>query len=188
MSALKEILEVWSRVFREWKYMILLIVVGFVFYLVNGLIVSLGNVSSIYGLLGFFGTLKFLISSAFYLAKGVSVYGAIGTIILSLLIGMMISLLFYRFDKVDKKSRESVGVLGSVGIFLGVAAPGCVACGIGVLTFIGLGSALAALPFGGHEIIFVAILLVGYSVVNISRKLYNPVCELKFDGKDERRY
>ena len=180
MNKAGEVLHVWKKVFRNWRYVVLLLIVGFVFYLINGVILNIPNILSVYGVLGFFGTMQFLFFASLNFISTVTVFNAVGVLILSVFVGALISLLVYRFSTIDKSARSEVGKLGSFGMLLGVAAPGCVACGVGLLSLLGLTSALAILPFQGHEVIVLAVGLVGFSVVNISRKLYNPVCKLKF--------
>lgn len=182
MSGVKEVLTVWGRVFRNWNYVLLMLIVGFVFYMFNGVILNIQNIGSVYGLLGLFGTAKFLFASSLRFFESVTTFNAVSVFLLSVFVGVLISLLVFRFNTIDKSARGKVGKVGSFGMLLGVAAPGCVACGVGLLSLLGLTSVLAALPFQGHEVSIIAIGLVGFSVVNISRKLYNPVCKINYDG------
>lgn len=182
MSSFKEIALVWKRVFKNWKYFVLLLISGFIFYMLNGFVLNITNLSPVYRLLGFFGMLQFLFVSSLNFTSRLTLIGTFGITTLSLLVGILVSLLFYRFYTIDKINRKKSGFFGGLGILVGIAAPGCVACGVGLLSLLGLTSALAALPFQGHEVIVIAVILVGFSVVNISRKLYNPLCELKPNG------
>ena len=52
--------------------------------------------------------------------------------------------------------------LGIAGIIPGFLAAGCASCGVGILTFIGLGGILASMPFQGNLLrLGTSILLVG---------------------------
>ncbi len=175
---MREVIYVWKKVFGNFKYVLMLLIFGFVFYLINGIIGSVQNAFSVYDLLGFSGTIKFLLISSFRFVERITTVSAVGVLLLSFLFGALVSLLVYRFKNIDRKTRESLGFAGSLGVLLGVAAPGCVACGVGVLSLVGLTSSLAVLPFKGNEIIILAVVLVGFAVVNITRKLYNPVCKV----------
>lgn len=151
---------------------------GFVFYLANGLIIASPDFVAFYYAFGFFGMLwnVFLVSLNF--TPWVLIESFVGVIVLSVVFGMMASLLFYRYRVVRNPEMKKVGLIGGIGVALGAAAPGCASCGVGVLSVIGAGSFLTFLPFKGKEVLYVAIALTGFSVVKISEKLYNPVCQI----------
>lgn len=173
--------EVWKRVFRNLRYVALTLVVGLLFYLLNGLIVNIPNFKSFYKLFGAIGAIKILISLAFQFYNRVLPFALVTIIILAILIGVLVSLLTYRFKTIDSKEMKKVGFFGTAGIFLGVAAPGCAACGVGLLSLIGLTSVLTILPFQGREINVIAIIILGFAIIKISGKLYNPVCQVKIN-------
>lgn len=174
-------LEVLKKVFKNWKYTVLVLIVALAFYLINGFIVNIPNFKSFYKLFGAIGAIKLLISLAFQFYNRVLPFALVTTIILGILIGILISLLTYRFKTIDSKEMKKVGFFGTVGIFLGVAAPGCAACGVGLLSLIGLTSVLTILPFQGREINIIAIAIIVFSIIKISGKLYNPVCQVKIN-------
>lgn len=187
MSSLNEVLKVWKNVFANFRYLILALFTAFLFYLLNGLFLNIKNFFTTFELLGELGALKLVLISSFYFVNEINLANAIGIIFLSLFFGVFISLLVYRFRRIDKKDREKIGFLGGIGIFLGLAAPSCVACGIGLLSLLGFSSFLAVLPFGGKEVVFGSLILVAISIFTISRKLYNPVCNINSMEKAERR-
>ncbi len=183
MSVINEVLTVWRRVFFNGRHIIIAIFSAFFFYFLNGFLFNIKNGVNTYATLGIDGSAKFLFFSSLFLANQVNKINAIGIVALSLLFGILISLLFFRFFRIDRSERKKVGFLGTIGIFLGFAAPTCVACGIGFLSFLGLSSALVVLPFNGNEVVFVSIFLVSLSIFSLSRKLYNPVCRLNSMAK-----
>lgn len=183
MRALNESLKVWKRIFSDKKYFFLVILIAAIFYFISGFFLNVNNIPAAYSLFGFFGAVKFIFISSILFHTALESLNFYTIIFLSLLVGFLFSILIYRFNLVDKKDREKIGFISGVGIFLGAAAPGCVACGIGFFSFLGISSILAVLPFGGKEIVFLSIAIVGFSVVNISRKLYNPVCKVNYMSK-----
>jgi len=174
-------LEVSKRVFKNWRYTALVLIVALAFYLINGLIVNIPNFKSFYKLFGAIGAAKLLISLAFQFHNRVLPFSLVTIIILGILIGVLISLLTYRYKTIDSKEMKKIGFFGTAGIFLGVAAPGCAACGVGLLSLLGLTSVLFVLPFQGREINVIAILIIGFAIIKISGKLYNPVCQVKIN-------
>src|SRR3989338_8552715 len=93
----KEVLTVWKRVFRNWLYIALVLVIAFIFYLLNGLIINIPNIKSFYQLFGFFGGTKFLFTLAIRFIERITLFGSVTTIILSMMIGIFFTLLVYRF-------------------------------------------------------------------------------------------
>ena len=92
--------------------------------------------------------------------------------------------MFFKIDS-NKSLRGSLTKSGTVGAFLGVAAPVCASCGIGMLSLIGLGGALIFLPFQGLEIGLLSIALLSYSVITLGSNVnsYNKCkVEIKKGG------
>lgn len=179
---MKKLMAVWKRVFSNWKYLSTLLVAGFLFYFLNGILFNARNLAPIFSSLGFFSGMRNNFLLAVYFYNGLPAVSAVGVFVLSFLFGVLVSLMFYRHS-VLKNDKVKVGLLGSFGILMGAAAPGCAACGIGIMSVIGLTSALATLPFRGQEVMVLSVIAVGFAVVKITRKLYNPVCEINFNEK-----
>ena len=167
MSRISGIFEVWKRIFGKRKYLILALIFGFVFYILNGFILNVQNLGSFYEVSGALGAVKLAFVSSLVFLNLLSTFGAIGIVVLSVLVGMLFSLMLYRFEYLRGKKGEG-GFLGSIGLFLGLAAPGC-ACGVGLVSLLGVSSALAFLPFNGQEVVVFAVLVVAFSVVIMSR-------------------
>jgi hypothetical protein len=179
MKTLKESVRVWGRIFKRPNYILLTFIVAFIFYLLNGLIINIPNIKISYQVFGLVGGSSFLFKLSLRIFDNVTIFNTVGVIILSFLVGFLVSILVYRFKVATKSQSKKAGFLGGVGVFLGAAAPGCAACGVGIISLIGLSSALAILPFNGKEVIVVAIVAVAFSVISISKKLYAPTCAIK---------
>lgn len=82
------------------------------------------------------------------------------------LVGVNIALVGYHLREHDLGAREGAG--SAAGVVLGVLGAGCAACGsailAGVLTLVGLGGVLTALPLHGLEF---ALLALGAVVLSI---------------------
>lgn len=182
LSDSKEVIAVWKRIFTKTKYLAAGIIIAVAFYLVNGFIVARPDATKFfeaYG--GLFGALKILEATAVYSHKLLA-NTFFGIIVLSILVGMLGGLLWYRFD--NFYSVRGGNWIAAAGVFLGMAAPGCAACGVGLLSFLGIGSVIAILPYRGLEVLIAAVALTGISITLISKKLYNPVCEIKDNKKN----
>ena len=112
-----------------------------------------------------------------YGINNVHLFNAIAAVVLFFLTGVLVSLMVFRFRTFKK---GEIGFLSSIGILLGIAAPWCVVCGVGLLSLLGFSSFLLILPFKGSEIIVLANFLMIFSIYGILGKLYNPVCEVKY--------
>lgn len=94
----------------------------------------------------------------------------------ALLFSYVIVLVIYYF----KKRRTLTGIKSlSLSGLLAVFGVGCAACGgillTSILNIVGAASLLAFLPYGGSEFLVLAIALLVYSVVSISKKINAPL-------------
>ena len=171
----RQIFDTWKRVFTNWKYLTATIITAVVFYSFNVLISSWKNLIVFYSSFGFFKTVKFLFILWIGFKSTVILHSFISLIIVSILLGMLISLIFYklRFNILrDKKAS----FFGGVGIFLAAFAPGCAACGIGLASVLGIGAGfLAFLPYDGLELSIASIGILSFTMVSITKNMY--VCK-----------
>ncbi len=168
-SILYDVFRIWKIVFSEWKYSLLALVVAFSFYLLNAMIAQWKNLLSV----GFVN-IDILFTGFYFLVTKTSFASVI---ILSILTGMLVSLIFFQYNRVAVNvENKKYGVLSSAGIFLSFFVPGCAACGIGLVAVFGLASSLATLPFKGTEISFLAIILMAFALYSVSKNLLS--CKL----------
>jgi len=166
-------LNTWKKVFSKPKYLILAIVIAVLFYSLNVLISSWRSLESFYFNLGLSETIKIFFSILLNFYKTTIISSYISLIIISILFGILLSLVVY---KVNLGITAKVGLLGWFGIFLAAFVPGCLACSVGLLAILGIGAgALAFLPYKGLEISVIAILILGFSII----KLSNDTCKIK---------
>lgn len=184
---LKEITSVWKKVFSSWRYLLSLVLIAISFFVINVIIKNFSTIKSFYISSGFFGTLKFILILTIGFRVTTTTGSFISLIVISILLGMLFSLIFYKIVVI--KTAGKIGLLGTIGIFLGVAAPGCAACGVGLLALFGIGAAtLYSLPLKGLEISILAIVILVFSVYKISGDLHKGnVCEVNVNNS-ERRY
>lgn len=172
--------DVFYDVFTNWKYLALTLFVSFIFYFLNGAIANAQNYMSFYKSLGFLGATSILAILSLKFLDSVSYLTAGGIVVLSLLFGVLFSLLAYRFGIMKSAIDGKIGLTGGAGLFFGLAAPGCAACGVGLVSLLGFSSALASLPFKGKEIVFIAIGLLAISISNVSSSIGRS-CNLNND-------
>ncbi len=159
--------KTWLNVFSNWKYLMLAIIIAFAFYLINAIILQWKNIVS-FGL-----NFSFLFSGIYYI---VTLTTFVNLLILSVLTGLLITLLVYRWDNIGYKGK--IGFFPSIGLFLGIFVPGCATCGIGLAASLGIASSLAVLPFKGAEISYLAMAILLLSIINLSLKLSTESCRL----------
>ena len=129
--------------------------------------------------MNFFFGIKFFFVLFFGFKETIIYSSFVSLVTISVLLGILFSLITYKTVMI-KKSSNGIGVLGTTGIFLGILAPGCAACGIGILSALGFGAAvLTFLPFNGLEISFLAIWILLFSVAKISKDIKKgTICEI----------
>lgn len=184
---LKNRFNVWRNVFGNWKYVIITVFIAVTFYSLNVLISSWQNVRALYPSLGFFNTVKFFFVSWFGFKSTIIFHSFVSLIIISILFGTLISLILYK-SKLNMSGNKKVGLFGGIGIFIGALTPGCVFCGIGLASMLGIGAgALAFLPYEGLELSVLSIGLLSFAILKISDGMYK--CDIPFGklNKIERR-
>ncbi len=181
--------EVWKRIFSKPSYIITTIVVAILFYLINVIITNFSNLSNFYSAYGFKESITFFITLSLGFQKTIHQHSFITLIIISILFGVLISLILFKLKKAHKGSKKA-GILGTIGLFFALLAPGCAACGFGLIAILGLSSVfLAFLPFKGLEISVIAIAIMTIAIFKISKDLTNcKVCKINPTHKVERGY
>ncbi|MEX0932968.1 MAG: hypothetical protein WDZ77_02615 [Candidatus Pacearchaeota archaeon] len=168
---LKQIFTAWKKVFKGWKYVSLAIFIAFTFYSFNTIIGNWEALTSFYSSLGFFRTIKLFFTLLLGFHNTVTFPSFISLIIISVLFGLLFSLIIYKTIEI-KTALKGGGIFASVGIFLGALAPGCAACGIGLLSVFGFSVAfLTFLPFDGLELSILSIAILSFSTIKISQKI-----------------
>ncbi|MEX0920108.1 MAG: hypothetical protein WDZ69_00825 [Candidatus Pacearchaeota archaeon] len=175
----KEFFSTLKDVFSKPKYIAITILVAFVFYSINVLILNFENFASFYNLLGFWGLVKSLPTFFFGLKNLVLRSSFVFVIALSFLIGILFSLIHYR-TKMIKNYAGNKGFLASSGIFLGVLAPGCAACGLGLLPLLGISATvLTTLPYDGLELSILGVGILSFSIFKLTKDINKGIsCEI----------
>lgn len=165
---IKRILDVWRIVFGNWRYSLLAVAISFSFYVLVALISNINNILSFFRYYGIIEGLQFTSKLVMGFHMTVLPSTVLTMIFLDALTGILFSLLIYRYKVLRNVEFENNGFVGSLGVFFGIIAPGCAACGIGLAALLGISSSIAALPFQGREISLFAIIILLYSVIKVS--------------------
>ena len=176
----KEFFSVWKKIFGNWKYLVLATGIGLIFYSINVMIANFSLIIYFYKENGLVQTLEFF-SNLFLGFKETIPFGSfISLIAIGGLFGTLFSLIAYKTVMIKNVARE-IGIFGTAGVFLGILAPGCATCGVGLLSLFGIGAvALTFLPFKGLELSFLAIGILGFSVFKITKDINKRIiCEIK---------
>jgi len=171
-----------GKVFSKIKYVMLALVFGFLFYFLNFLISAFGNISSFYKARGFSGIIPFTYTIFINFKESILFSSFISIIILSFLTGILFSLILYKIS-LRRKVSSNGNILSLTGMFLGIFAPGCVACGLGLVTFFGLAASFATLPLKGLEISILAMIILTVSILRFSYSLYDDTCSINFHNQ-----
>lgn len=170
--------------FGNWKYSALMIIIALIFYSINILIKEYSSLTSLYSQIGLLGVIKlfFTFFIGFRSTTFLSVF--ISIIIISILLGMLISLVIYKI-KILQSVSGKMGFFTTAGVFLGVLAPGCAACGVGLLSLFGISAAsLSFLPYNGLELSALSSIILLVLVFKITKEINNEiVCKTMKGGK-----
>ena len=176
---MKKSLKVWGKIFRNWKYSSIAIVVFLLFYSFNVVTNSFLGLKSIYDNYGLLMTLNFfkVLSINFY--SSIKLHSFISMLVVGALIGVLSSMMIYKV-KHSQSSNNKTGLLASTGAFLAAFTTGCTACGIGLASLLGIGGAtLSLLPYEGLELSILAIVILGIAVKRTTKDLTEcPTCKI----------
>lgn len=166
----------WKEVFTNWKYLLITSIIALAFYSLNVLISSWSTLTGFYTTLGFFGTIKLFFILWVGFKSTIILHSFISLIIISILLGILTSLIFYKLNFNDSLNKK-VGLFGTLGLFLAVFAPGCAACGVGLASVLGIGvGVLSFLPYEGFELSIFSIGILGFSILNIIKNMH--ICKV----------
>ena len=176
----REFFSVWKQVFGKWQYLMTVIAVFLVFYSANVLIRNLSIVRGYLFHVGLFQSLELFLILFVEFKDTMTTVSFVSLILIGLLFGVFIGLIVYK-TKMLKNVSGNKGIFATVGIFLGVLASGCAACGIGLLSVFGISAAvIALLPFKGIEFSILAVGLLSFSIIEITKNIKKGiVCEIQ---------
>jgi uncharacterized membrane protein len=67
----------------------------------------------------------------------------------------------------------------TLGALFGLAAPACAACGLGLLSLLGIGGAVAYLPFQGTEVAILSVALLAFAVFHLNKSMVScDACQI----------
>lgn len=159
-------------VFYNWKYITLSVIVAILFYTFNVFISNYKIVFFSMTSYSFLDNFRFYFNLIMGYGNTMILSSFVTLIIISVLFGVLVSLITFKIRMIKSFENHKLGVFASVGILLGILAPGCAACGLGLLPLLGLSAtSLYFLPFKGLEISIIAILILGFAIFQISRNI-----------------
>jgi len=181
---IKEIFHTWKQVFSNWKYFSMFVLIALLFYGLNVLLLNFGNLLGLYPSLGFLGTGKLFFLMAVGFRNSVRLHSYISLIIISILLGMLFSLIIYKIGA-NVKVNKKTGFFAMVGVFLASFVPGCAACGIGLASALGIGAGfISFFPYDGLELSILSISILGFTLIKITKDLSScNVCKIELAEK-----
>jgi hypothetical protein len=173
---IKQVIRVWKDVFGKWRYCLLVIFIAIVFYSLNIIITSWRSLMDFYSTGGFIWMLN-LFFNIFVSFKSIVPGSSAILIIISILLGILFSMLIYKAHFNISFKDEEAGVIGGIGAFIAAFFSGCAACGVGIASAFGIGAGiLASLPFHGIELSIAAILILAITIFKTTKNMY--VCNI----------
>ena len=176
-------LVAFKEVFSNFYYVSISLIIAIVIFTIAVIFPNIGFVKAVIIMDGISLYDKALLVFSLYgaIQTNFSLFSATYTILISIMFGVNISLLVFIIKKragVRFGKNTSTNYFGLIAGALGI---GCSACGSLLLTsllpFLGLGSFLAILPFGGEEFGIISVVILIYTTVSLSKQINKPqVC------------
>ncbi len=168
-----------GEVFKKPSYTGLALGIAMLFFMLNMLLPNLKTLVSAVNTMPSGEALKFTIALIQGGLNSITTTSFYTLLIIATLLGMVVSLLTYKIKKTRMFSMQG-GKATTMGTILGLAAPGCASCGIGLLSAVGLTSVIAYLPFKGIEIGFLSIALLLTSTGSLATRIADgESCQIK---------
>lgn len=165
---LGESLKAIGTMLSNWKYLLLTMIIAAIFFAGNIYAPNLRILLSYSGKPGLlFSLLKDLFIGG---VSNLPIHTLVIMILIAILTGMVISLITMKV-RMKIKFKEHAGKKATIGIVLGLFAPACASCGLGLISIVGLGSVLAYLPFKGIEIGILSVILLAYATYSLSSSM-----------------
>lgn len=175
-------LAVFRRVFSQARYLQIAILIAVLALSVAILLPNTAIIVQVFGSssISLGAKMQFLGSMYGVFFTNFTVFSAFYTLTIALLFGINSALLTYyirrRQTVVANTGGHAAGVMGVVSGIFGV---GCAACGSvivsSVLLLFGAGGLLTILPFHGAEFGVLGIFLLGFSIYQLSKRIYDPL-------------
>lgn len=173
---MSEITNVWKKVFGRPKYGLIVLVSGILFYLLNVVIQSYSTLSSYYQVYGLFAALEFFVQLSYAFPYSIKFNSVVTLLLTAILFGILLSLIIFKAANTKERTGKQ-GITGTIGLFFALLAPGCAACGLGLVAALGLSSTIITiLPYDGLELSVLAILILSFTIFKISKDL--TVCQI----------
>lgn len=163
-------------IFKKPRYIFSFLLSAAVVWLMIGIYQHGDTFVSLWSVLDFNSWLKFVLNFSSLIVANMSTASLLVMILNIVGISLYITIKIYAY-KIHSKTRTALGVIGSILVFFGI---GCASCGslalVSIISFLGFGSALVILPFGGHEIPYIALALLSITNYILLKQLAKRVC------------
>jgi hypothetical protein len=132
-----------------------IVIFGTLFLLLSLSLINIPNILSVissnYPLFSKLRILSVIITGAFYTISGIDF---VLLLIISVLFGANFAFVIEKFNFIRKQHNLRLTIGSGI---ISLASAGCASCGLSLVSLVGLGSALAILPFRGVELYLLAI-------------------------------
>lgn len=173
MKALNGIKEVFSKPF----YVLIAVTGMLLFYLLNVIVSDFYDLKEISNNYSSWTALKLTFNYFIGFPKTIDSNSVFFIFLIAFLFGSYIALATYKTSQI-RAVESDVSIIGSLGVFFGFIATGCVACGIGIASILGFGGAFLILPFEGFEISIISFSLLLYANWSIAKKIGKKICPI----------
>ena len=140
-----------KEVFSKPFYILTALCGAILFYMLNVIVSDFSELGRIARDYESFEAIEIVFNYFIGFPNTIDSYSVFVVFTVALLFGLYISLATFKITQV-KKSSTNNSIIGSIGVFFGFIATGCVACGVGLASALGFGGAFLYLPFGGFDI------------------------------------
>lgn len=167
MEYINKVQEALKKMYNSRKYFFITLVVALILFMFNTLVNNYQILLSDFSFSLIFSLLRGTLAS-------MTTLSIILLVTISTLAGIVTAMTMFLIKRQVKGSLK----VGSPNILVSLIAPTCPSCAVGLLNVLGFGWFLTALPFKGLELGFIAIGILGASMIYLSNKITTKTCSI----------
>jgi len=176
MVPARQLLTFWKQIFSQWQYLLIAAVTIGVFHYLHAFILNFVTLKDTVREISFIAAIHVWHKITIGTSHTIPTHVYIFLIITSVLLGILVALIVYNVKTTTQ--GQNLGWLAITGTALGIIAPGCAACGVGILALFGISAtALAILPFHGFELSIIAVIILTVAIYKITQR--SVACKIR---------
>lgn len=163
-------MEAIKEVFTRPKYLFLFIAITILTFIIKSVTLNFEAIWFTLKNSGIFSTIKLTFILVYGSLLNSTLLIMFTAILISVLTGLALSLLVLRISMIRSANKLETAS-SSFGTVIGLVAPACSSCTVGLLSILGITAGVSVLPFNGAEFTYLSIALLVFSIYSLRKNI-----------------